>query len=180
VVALTANAMQGDRDRCLAAGMDDYLAKPILPDALQAVLARWLDASAAPALSAAAVAAPASAPAAPTGILDVERMLMQCAGDLEIATLAAQGVLSSVPEELRSLVAALAAGDAATGRRHAHTVKGLAATVGGLPCSALAKRVEYLLADGDIPAAHALLPELATQCDALAAAVSRWLETVAT
>jgi two-component system, sensor histidine kinase and response regulator len=42
IIAVTANAMEGDRDRCLAAGMDDYLAKPIRRDALTTVLTRWL------------------------------------------------------------------------------------------------------------------------------------------
>jgi CheY-like chemotaxis protein len=42
VVAMTANAMQGDREACIAVGMDDYIAKPFSRDALEAVLARWL------------------------------------------------------------------------------------------------------------------------------------------
>jgi len=45
VIALTADAMQGDQDRCLAAGMDDYLSKPIQPVKLSATLQKWLEPS---------------------------------------------------------------------------------------------------------------------------------------
>jgi CheY-like chemotaxis protein len=45
VIVLTANAFDGERDKCLAAGMDDYLAKPIKPDLLKGKLAQWLNPS---------------------------------------------------------------------------------------------------------------------------------------
>jgi len=48
ILAMTANAMEGDRERCLQAGMDDYLPKPVTFDALREVLARWLPALALP------------------------------------------------------------------------------------------------------------------------------------
>ena len=46
IIAMTANAMEGDRDRCLAAGMDDYVAKPVQPRTLRATLERWVERSA--------------------------------------------------------------------------------------------------------------------------------------
>ncbi len=49
IVAMTASAMKGDRERCLEAGMDDYVSKPVTPEALEAVLRRWVGAAAAPA-----------------------------------------------------------------------------------------------------------------------------------
>jgi len=42
IVAMTANAMQGDSDKCIAAGMDDYISKPVAPNKLQQALQQWL------------------------------------------------------------------------------------------------------------------------------------------
>jgi len=71
IIAMTANAMEGDRERCLAVGMDDYVAKPVKPETLDAVLKQWLRRAAEPAAASASPttgAGPSSAPEAQRSI----------------------------------------------------------------------------------------------------------------
>jgi two-component system sensor histidine kinase/response regulator len=131
VVAMTAHAMLGDRERFLDAGMSDYIAKPIEEEELHRVLARWLRvAEAAPREAAAAAAAAASAvPAALHGFV-VEEGLRRAGGNAELY----RRLVAAFVRDVDGLVPRLAAcleGEDVPGALHIlHTLKGTAATAG--------------------------------------------------
>ena len=148
ILAMTANAMAGDRERALEAGMNDHIAKPINVRVLFETLARWVE----PAGTEAAFAAPdgdSGSEALPSlpGI-DQKRGLAHCNGnaDLYLRT------LRRVRERLGDFLAdwdragADGSGDA---QRMAHTLKGLAGTIGAMDLEASAGRLEQAVPAGD-------------------------------
>jgi signal transduction histidine kinase/CheY-like chemotaxis protein len=154
IVAMTANAMAGDRQRCLDAGMDDYLAKPVSREQLESCLHRWLPdrmnfvlrnaalvTPAEPAPPAPAVAT-ARAPAPSFPVLDQTMLeeLREIAGDetTRIITI----FLEDAPRLIGTLEKAAAIPDLDAMRDAAHTLKSSSANVGAMALSAAAKRVE--------------------------------------
>jgi two-component system, sensor histidine kinase and response regulator len=150
IVAMTANAMEVDRQRCLAAGMNDVVVKPIDPEDLWATVLRWLPAEETPAarMRPPAPAVPAVAiEGLPQGIpgLDTVLGLKRMSGKrkLYLAMLrryvdAQAGVCAKVHE-------ALAIGDIPTAERLAHTAKGVSGTIGATQVEALAAALELSL-----------------------------------
>jgi signal transduction histidine kinase/DNA-binding response OmpR family regulator len=134
IVALTADAMQDDRERCLAAGMDDYVTKPIRPAALAQALER--------------AAQPPAATTLEPGAMD--RLMETTGGDPEFVAILLDTFAEEAPGILEELRAGLRSGDPDAVRRAAHTLKSNAATFGATGLAALCADLETRARAGDL------------------------------
>jgi len=143
VIAITADAMSGDRERCLSEGMNDYLAKPVELEQLAEVLAKWLSVKADAAGSSASpenAGSEATAPAKPA--FDETALLRRLMGDRKLAGMVLQGFLDNAPSQLQNLQQRLNDADSAGARAQAHMLKGSAATVAAEELHAIALAME--------------------------------------
>jgi PAS domain S-box-containing protein len=152
IIAVTANAMQGERELCIQAGMDDYIAKPIHFDELTAALSR------APQRS--------GAPPPPSAVDDaVIGRLASSLGEQGRGSVAAliETFLGHVPDQIATLSTASARGEADAVRRGAHTLKSNAASFGALRLTELCRELEAVAKAGALDGATDLLDRIATE-----------------
>jgi PAS domain S-box-containing protein len=174
IIAMTAHAMKGDRERCLEAGMDDYVSKPINPREVADAIARWTSGRR-PAKAAVDPDAGAQPQADPVAAIDRTALLERVGGDQEVFVEIVQIFLDDVPKQLRGIDEALAAGDGPTLRRLAHSLKGASGTAGADAMQQAAHALEQAAASGDLTAARPLVQPVRDTFAAVEKAMGGWL-----
>src|SRR5258708_18332781 len=164
IVALTASAIEGDREHCLASGMDDYITKPFTAEQMRSALGTWLGRSPRGAgngkrdhltlVTPAAAEAPPSTPS--TGepiddsVLDVLAGLQRDSRPGIVGRVITL-FLQSAPSLVKDLEEGATSGDAALLHRASHTLKSASANVGAVLLSARCKELEAVARTGSVP-----------------------------
>jgi len=170
IVAVTASAMPGDRERCIRAGMDDYLSKPIEPDELAQVLAKWLGSTRH--ASDGGNPQPA-APAPAESVFDEAGLLKRLMGNRPLAERLVRTFLNDLPSQLEMLRKQLEGGDFPSARRQAHTIKGAAANLSAGALRAAAFEAEQAAQAGQLANLAQLLPAVEHEFERVKAAMGR-------
>ena len=170
IVALTANALSGDRERCIAAGMDDHLGKPFRRRQLSATIARWIRAATEVSRPAplAAIECPPVAAAAPL-VIDraalMDRLQITPQRRPVLVSRIIDLFLVDTPGLLQTLAGDAAAGDRAGVERALHTLRSTSASVGALALAASVGATELSLQHGPIEAAALQFDEIGSCFD---------------
>jgi len=156
IVALTADAMPEDRDLCLRAGMNDYLAKPVQLGRLSAVLQKWIGHSAQ--TKDGEGQPPTCSEAAGSSVFDETDLLARLLNDRELASEILRGFLADCPRQLALLSERLDECDTEETRLQAHKIKGSASSVAAGALRAVALEMERAAKAGDLGTVRRLIP----------------------
>ena len=188
VIALTANATKGDRDKCMEAGMNDYMSKPFKPQLLGDMLKKWLpeqnscyhNESPVPETEEPGEevlkleteepgeeALDLEAKQAEEEVLNWADFLDRVMGDEELARDIFNEYLNEIPKRIEKIHEALDSGSILDANREAHTLKGSSANVGAVALQDISYQIEISTSDEDLTKAASLVPMLEKQFNIL-------------
>ncbi|MFH0995047.1 MAG: response regulator [Pseudomonadota bacterium] len=178
IIAMTAHAMQGDREHCMKAGMNDYVTKPVSPQALAEALDKWL-----PKEEQAGRWKPRNEEQSPKvsslksqiPVFDRAGMMARLMDDKDLAKEIGTAFLKDIPQQIAALKGYLDKGDATGAERQAHTIKGASANMGGEQLCAVAFEMEKAANAGNLDAVRGYTAEIETQFNRLNQAMTKEL-----
>ena len=168
IIAVTANAMIGDREQCLKAGMDDYLSKPLRADDLFTMIQR---------LTSKPSASPAQAPATdlPGGLInevfDYATSVQQVGDDAELLAQLVAVFIEQLPKLLHPLAAAVASADAMAIRKTAHALTSSVSVISATRAKNLARKLELMGLNSELAAVELTHAELLQEISLLRQAI---------
>jgi len=174
IIAMTAHAMKGDRERCLQTGMDDYISKPIEPQELFNIIEKWTRSGD----SKTRISKYKEYKKADyrKGVpIDLETALSRFDGDKEFFTGILKEFLASVPKQLQILEEAARKGDTGVVESEAHSIKGAASNLNAKRLADLCLKLELLGRTGDLAGAKEMIDNLKTELKHLETYVNKSL-----
>jgi CheY-like chemotaxis protein len=176
IIAMTANAMQGDREKALSAGMDDYVSKPVKPEELDAALERWIPRSEEETSAPEEATDGAATPGEDTDPLDRSVLAsLREIEDQELLAELAELFLGDAPPRLEALREAIEGGDAASMAQVAHALKGSSANMGATRLVTICEELEDAGHSGALERAPALVERLEAEFGRVRAALEKEL-----
>jgi two-component system, sensor histidine kinase and response regulator len=175
IVAMTAHAMKGDPERCLSAGMDGYVSKPVRPDRLFEELEKFTPAGP---VRPAQPGEPAPAVAPKAELLNREAVLARVEGDRQLLEQMVSIFLEEVPRQLAELRKAIDDADARAVERAAHTLKGAVGIFAAPPAVAAALRVELMGREKNLAGAAPALASLEREVERLKSVLRAFAQEV--
>ncbi|HEX7621618.1 MAG TPA: response regulator [Anaerolineales bacterium] len=180
IIAMTAHVMKGDRGRCLAAGMDDYVPKPLEIHILLGMLDRWLEPSQPEEAQPVRIEEPVAvaphfvAPPVEPSIhladelpMDIERALERFGDDRPFLYEMSREYIAGIPQRIKDLRTALEVHNSNDLSRHAHNLKGVSANFSTAPVTNLCEKLETLGRQDDLAAVPELLARLEIETERL-------------